>query len=293
MATETDEAAGYDPNLAPKLLAEAARLIQAFSFAGAHVTVVGGLVPGLLVPVLDPGIEPHVGTRDLDLCLSVALVDGDVGNYERLEACLKKAGFQMTRDDAQASISWRWVGGLDTQITVEFFCPAAPGRLSGRLHRPGGVVGGKLSALVLETGALIDADTTERSCEVILPGNEGKATVPIRVTNLAGYLAAKTDALKRRSKNKDAYDVVWLLEAWPGGPAQSAAVARASPIFADVAFKKLISELGEQFKDIDAVGARRFSRFMSDDAADPDASAQRAVSVVKAFLSKLWGLKTN
>jgi len=71
------------------------RVIRAFSFAGAHVVIIGGLVPSLLVPEPEQGIERNIGTQDLDLCLSIALVDGNVGNYDRLEQSLKGAGFRM------------------------------------------------------------------------------------------------------------------------------------------------------------------------------------------------------
>jgi hypothetical protein len=67
----------YDTTTADLLVAEAANVVRALGFAAQHVVLIGGLVPGLLVPVLDPGIEPHVGTADIDLCLSVALVEGD------------------------------------------------------------------------------------------------------------------------------------------------------------------------------------------------------------------------
>lgn len=173
MATEGGHASEYDPSLTPKLRAEAVRVIRGFSFAGGHVVVVGGLVPSLLVPNPEAGVERHIGTQDLDLCLSVALVEGHVGNYDRLEKSLKDAGFQMAREGGQ-SISWRWRGGADLPLTVEFFCAAGPGRTPGRLHRPGGMVGGKLSALVLSAGRLIDADTREVEIEVDLPAGGGR-----------------------------------------------------------------------------------------------------------------------
>jgi hypothetical protein len=93
---------GYDPELAGILAAEAADLVRALGFMASHVVLIGGLVPGLLVPVLDPGIEPHVGTADIDLCLSVALVEGDTEAYERIETVLKRLDFQIGDD------SFRW-----------------------------------------------------------------------------------------------------------------------------------------------------------------------------------------
>lgn len=57
MATEGGHTSEYDPRLTPKLAAEAARVIRGFSFAGAHVIIVGGLVPSLLVPHPEPEHE--------------------------------------------------------------------------------------------------------------------------------------------------------------------------------------------------------------------------------------------
>ena len=98
LAIEGGHLADYDPVLRSKMQGEAARIIRAFGFAGAHVIIIGGLVPSLLVPNVETGIDPHIGTNDLDLCLSVALVEGDVGEYERLETSLKAAGFEMVRE---------------------------------------------------------------------------------------------------------------------------------------------------------------------------------------------------
>ena len=100
---------------------QAAGLLKDIGLASHHVILIGGIVPGLLVPILDPGIEPHIGTTDLDFCLSVALVEGDTAQYERIEQGLKRAGFMSVE-------SWRWRGGPGNRLLVEFFCPAGPNR---------------------------------------------------------------------------------------------------------------------------------------------------------------------
>lgn len=38
-------------------------------------------MPGLLVAAPPPGMEPHVGTADLDLHLSLHLLDGETADY--------------------------------------------------------------------------------------------------------------------------------------------------------------------------------------------------------------------
>lgn len=63
------------------LIREAASLL--FLLGGMtpkHLVVVGGLVPPLLVP--DAG-DPHVGSADIDLSLSVAITTGATREYYR------------------------------------------------------------------------------------------------------------------------------------------------------------------------------------------------------------------
>jgi hypothetical protein len=285
LATDGGDLDDYDPRLRASLSAEAVRILRAFGFAGAHVVVIGGLVPSLLVPMPEPGLDHHVGTTDLDLCLSVALVAGDVGEYERLERSLRDAGFAMARDDAGSSISWRWVGGIGMPLTVEFFCAAADGRLPGRLFRPGGVVGGKLSALVLAAGGLIDRDARDLDVEVELPGGGGRTRQRLKVAGPASYLAAKADALQRREKNKDAYDIVWLVESWPGGQPAFAAELQRSVVFGELA--PALSVLATEFATIDSAGAVKYGRFMARDTAGSDFHARRAIGAIRALLAAL------
>lgn len=282
LAIEDGHLSDYDPVLRSRLQGEAARIMRAFGFAGAHVIIIGGLVPSLLVPEVEVGLEPHVGTTDLDLCLSIALVEGDVGAYDRLERCLRDAGFNMAREDGRP-VSWRWIGGTGAQVTVEFFCSTAEGRDPGRLYRPGGVVGGKLSALVLATGALIDRDSRSLEVDVELPDGGGRTKQQFRVVGPAAYLAAKADALRRRHKNKDAYDVVWLSECWPGGPSALATEIRNSCIYPEI--HTTLDVLREEFATVDAAGAIKYARFIARDSEAQDAAARRAVGAIRALLS--------
>ncbi len=286
LTTENHHSA-YDAANSRLILAETARLIQAIGFAGHHLAVIGGLVPGVLVPVVDPDLPDHVGTQDIDLCLSIALTEGKVGNYDRIERCLKEANFKMACHRDGGRESWRWVGGKDKTVVVEFFCPAAPERPVGRLFRPGGVVGGKLSALALGTGDLIDADMVEREVEVDLPSGGGRVRLPLRVTGPAAYLAAKSDAINRRDKWKDSYDLIWLIQAWPGGTKALACEIHSSAISDRPEFQRAIDDLGNQFSDIDAIGTRRYAGFLASDERDLDADAQIAVGAMQELLAAL------
>jgi len=287
LATEGAHISQYDPDRTRALLSEAARLLRGVGFSGIHLTFIGGLVPSLLVPALDPGIDAHIGSGDIDLCLSIALATGQVGAYQRIERALAELGYKMKPQGPSSASSWQWIGGEKQKVTVEFFCAPVANNKPGTLYRPDGDVTKGLSAMTIGAGALIDRDQVELSVKVELPDGVS-ATLPIRVTAPASYLASKADALVGRDKNKDAYDIVWLCEAWPGGQETLAEVVRSSPVFDDALLRAALEILSREFAGIDSLGSRAYAHFIEPlDSGNFDASARRASGAVRALLELL------
>lgn len=283
---------GYDPAVAEQLVAEAADIIRSLGFAASHVVLIGGLVPGLLVPVLDPGLEPHVGTADIDLCLSLALVEGATDTYERIETVLKRLGF------AEGDASFRWQRRERVALTVEFFCPADETRPAGQAFRPLAAenpvgkhnLGGRLSALALDAGEILTTDVEVVRREVVLPDNKGTTALDLRVTGPVAFLVAKSQALvgaNARDKPKDAYDIVWLIESWPGGPASAAADFAGRPGFASPEVRPALDGIRDAFGDTDRVGARSYARFVATSADEEPQLERRAVGAIREFFEAL------
>jgi len=274
----TDEAPrnAYDPSLVTPLLGEAAWLLRHLGFTAQHTILIGGLIPSLLV--LDPPAQPHLGTGDLDLCLSLAIVTGDTAEYERLEASLTAAGYAPT----DLSFWWRQRDGLHLQ--VEFFCAASEDRPAGKMFRPTAAInstarhnfGPKLTAIALDAGDVIETDVRKVEVDVDLPHAAGRTKFTFRVTGLLGFLAAKTAALTGRDKPKDAYDIVWILENWPGGPAAAASAIRNSPAFGRSDASQMVDRLFEEFSSLDGLGPSSFVRFMAPATATQDERVRRA-----------------
>jgi len=270
------------------LLGEAAHLLRAIGFAADHAILIGGMVPGLLV--LDPGLgHPHVGTADLDLCLSLALVEGDTAEYERIETALKSIGYEMT----DQSFRWRRNAGL--RPAVEFFCPAGEERPAGELFRPLAevnpiakrVMGPRLSALALSAGNAISSDVVPGTRDVELPDAGGIIQWTFRVTGLIGFLVAKVDALIRRNKNKDAYDIVWLLENWEGGPEGAGGSVSDSSLLGRDDVREAMTSLAREFSSIDRTGPRSYVAAEAASADDRARLARIAVGAVGEFLESL------
>lgn len=278
----------YDPGVSGAILGEAAHLLRHLGFAAEHAILIGGLVPGLLVLNPGPGRPVHVGTTDLDFCLTVALVEGDTAEYERIESALKNAGYEPTDD------TYCWKRGSGLGLKVEFFCPASDDRPAGQLFRPKASeepvakhnMGSRLSAIALAAGAAIAEDVQVVELDVDLPDGAGRIHQQFRISGIVGFIVAKVGALAGRDKPKDAYDIVWLLEAWPGGPEGAAASVQESPLCERPDVQTALQRLTLEFADIGRVGSRSYARFIAspgDTADDRDRLARQAVGAVNEF----------
>ncbi|MGH7318458.1 MAG: hypothetical protein ACRELA_02360 [Candidatus Rokuibacteriota bacterium] len=80
---------------------------------------VGGLVPPFLVPVPPEGVEPHVGTSDIDLAIGVFAPEEEA--YVSLVRALKDCGFRQRQPDEP---SFRWFGSEGgIEVVLEILCP--------------------------------------------------------------------------------------------------------------------------------------------------------------------------
>lgn len=101
-----------------------------------RLCIVGGLVPSLLIDERfgpDPDTEAgHPGTHDLDVAMSVALLD-DQG-YEEISTRLRQEGFGPDRNANGNATPQRWKLG-SINVTVDFLLPPfEKGPLAGRIQ---------------------------------------------------------------------------------------------------------------------------------------------------------------
>ncbi len=285
----------YRPQDLDLILAEAAYLVRTLGGTGArhHVVLIGGLAPSLLVPSPLPD-DPHMGTTDIDICLDVALTSGDTEEYERIEQLIKSIGY------AQGESSFKWHRSGLVPITLEFFCPAGEDVEAGRMFRPRARdqptakhnLGSSLSALALAAGRALTNDVVEYEWEGRLPDDKGIASVTLRVTGIAGFLAAKATALDVRDKPKDAYDIVWLLDNWPGGPAAAAAAFAERPVARYDEVTAAIALLPKFFETAEHRGSKMYGELWTQinqpgNTDEALARARRAVLVIDEFARTL------
>lgn len=190
-----------------------------------RIYLAGGLAPQYLVGQLPEDSAAHVGTVDVDLIIGLALGDETPETYRTLQNNLEKAHFQ------QLEPSFRWAREVDgVKVIIEFLCETDEVE-PGRIFRPKGeFTGSKLGAFNVRGAHLARDDFIE--CEITgerLDG-AGQSKVSVRVANLLPYTALKILAFQDRHENKDAYDLVFTILNFQGGPRAAGLAASSSPV---------------------------------------------------------------
>jgi len=221
------------------------------------VVVVGGLVPSLLIAqdALPVGAEPHVGTMDLDIGLTLAVLDE--GRYGTLTERLRRAGFSAGVNEQGNPTRQRWKIENDEKVTVDFLIqPSLPDDVGGKLRD----IEQDFAAVIAPGLHLAFQDRTK----VTLSGKTIKgerATRPIWICGPGAYVVLKALAFNLRGENKDAYDLFYVLRNY--GDSVSAIVAHLEPLRADPATIEAIEILRRDFTSHDGVGPMRVAEFLA------------------------------
>src|SRR6188768_3342120 len=183
------------------------------------LVIVGGLVPTLLIDQddLPEGAERHVGTMDLDIGLSVVLLDTQ--RYKTVAQRLRSAGFVPGLNEKGNPSRQTWVIEHTARVTVDFLIPPTlDGDKGGRLRdlEPD-------FAAFLAPGlqlAFIDQVEVVLDDRTIL-GELAKRT--IRVCGPGAYVVLKALAVRLRGEAKDAYDLYYFVKNYGSGVQQLSA----------------------------------------------------------------------
>lgn len=231
------------------------------------LVVIGGLVPSLLIrqDPLPEGVDAHVGTLDLDIGLTLTLLDE--GRYRTLSERLRRAGFAPDVNEQGRPTRQRWALEELNGVTVDFLIPPSrPGDRGGTLRdiEPD-------FAAVIAPGlhlAFRDREKVTLAGRTIM-GEE--ATRDVWVSGPGAYVVLKSLAFRSRGENKDAYDLYYVVRHYGVGVEE--VVSRLVPLLGDQAALQALEILREDFLAHDSVGPRRVAEFlhgMPDDVVQAD-----------------------
>lgn len=215
-----------------------------------ELAVVGGWVPRLLLP---DSIEPHVGTLDVDLAFDFENISDDT--YSTLLKLLTDRGYRQS--EKQPFIFYR-----DLQT--------ATGILTVQVDFLSGEYGG--SSTSRRTQEIQDVRARKaRGCDLVfdqmvqvkisgvLPTG-GIDEVTCNIAGIVPFIVMKSMALSDRIKEKDAYDIEYVLRLYPGGI--DAVAAAFEPLRSNGLVEEGLQKLHSKFASPDHVGPRWVADFL-------------------------------
>lgn len=243
------------------------------SFADCMV-VIGGWVPDLLLPEAE---ERHVGSIEVDLALDAEkLADGryagllktllDTRRYKKADEAFKLyAEVDLEDGDPPIRVDVDFLKSPDAKTKrnkprlTENFRPLDASGCRAAFEHP---------ELVVMTGKMIKGQRNR---------------VQFRVASIPDFLIMKSYAMANRDKPKDAYDICFCLDHYPGGIKELAANWRDRAHEKDVA--AAIQILREKFEAVDSYGPSQVVEFHNSSSTDErEQQARRAYELVRHFL---------
>lgn len=218
------------------------------------ITVVGGLVPSLLIPEGDPaaGFEPHPGTMDLDLGLSLAILDTQL--YTEIARQLRGSGYRpaLSPTGNERLQQWRAPG---SDVVIDFLIP----------RTTAGEQDGRIKPLEHDLGAVITPglELVERDYQVVtlegitLRGSQARRD--IRVCGVGAYVVLKARAVHLRDKSKDAFDLFYILRNYGTGLEAVASALR--PLLDNEIAQEAMQWLSDDFATVGHIGPVRVALF--------------------------------
>ncbi|ARV80834.1 hypothetical protein AWC17_21485 [Mycobacterium nebraskense] len=242
--------------------------------------LLGGLVPALLC---SNSSKRHAGTSDVDVQVNLEIAGGSV-QAARLEEALLNAGFEP--DDERV---WRWElndpEGVRATIKFELLADLDDEPNNATVEFTGCK---QLGAANLRGTGYAARDVVIQKIQAIDHGTRREAE--IKVTGLAGFLLAKVAAAHGRRKEKDWYDIAFVLLHNNHGDA-TAAAERVLEVFGlpTGEVRTQLLDLQANFADSSAQGSLAYVKQFIENHPDEDAEtvATDGQLAIAAFTQRL------
>lgn len=246
--------------------------------------IVGGFVPSLLIDEISPGnkysnhLSKHVGTLDLDLGLSLGLLN--TGRYKEFAKRLRNAGFENDIKPNGETRTHRWVLKIGGQsIEIGFLIGKCDEKEGGEILN----IEEDFSAIVTPGLHLAFEDYEKVELSGHIP-SIGAATREINVAGPAAFIILKTLAFDLRGTNKDAYDMYYVLRNYEGG---SEKIVPKFSNFADSPMiTKTLSILKRDFFGEDMIGPQSVANFLASTEEEAVVKAD-VVAFISDFVKRL------
>ncbi|MGL4423104.1 MAG: hypothetical protein ACRCZF_20750 [Gemmataceae bacterium] len=202
------------------------------------LAVVGGWVPELAFPG-----KGHIGSLDVDLALDARKLEPLA--YESIRKKLATAGYRQSTE--MANQFFRNIVGTSIEVKVDMITGEFPEFLASGTNA-------SIQELMVWKAHGVDLafDFPQNVVvEGILPEG-GHNKVHAKMPMIAAYLCIKAITLSERKKEKDAYDICFCIENYPGGYKKLAEEFQGK--MANILIAEGIAILREKFGRLDSIG---------------------------------------
>jgi len=255
-------------------------MIEVVSVLGEYrgdLAVVGGQAPELLVP---SGESPHVGSIDVDLALNHTHLRRP--GYKRIQDLLLERGYERGRHFFQFTKRVK-VGDEECAVNVDLLAGIDAG--TDPLDSSQIIHDEALALKVRGCDLLFELGPVEVAVEGNLPCG-ARTAVRIPVAAPVPFLVMKGIALAGRHKEKDAYDVFYLIRNYPGGARALADEFR--PHLGHNIVQEGLEHIANAFRSVDSPGPAWIAGFEETaSAGEREMIQRRAFEVVNEFLASL------
>ena len=244
--------------------------------------VVGGLVPSLLInqKSLSVDLDVHAGTMDLDLGLSLAILD--VERYTDFASRIIEAGFEPDVNELGNPTNQRWVTKFKPRVTIDFLIPPSnPRQFGGTLLHiyPG------FAPVVVDCLDLAFEDRRKVRLSGLTPFGE-KATRDVWICGAGAFTVLKALAFGNRGDTKDAYDLAYV---WRHLGVDIVAEFL-KPRLRNKCVNSALNTIRKDFATFDCIGPRRAAEFLY---GRPDDETQADVVGMAIRLLDLLGMEPD
>jgi len=227
-----------------------------------YLVLTGGWAPYFILERFGEGGR-HCGSVDIDFVLNPRLIELKV--YETIVSLIEKRGYRPYVAGDGEVLPFRFyrnvkspVDGAEYSIEVDFI--SEPGVVEKLSPDKFLLVQRDLQAIVISGSSIVFSHNFEHSIKGVLPtGAETKAVA--KVSDVIGTLTTKGLALRGRYKEKDAYDIYFVLRYYKGGPEKVAEEVHAfldEPVIAEA-----LGEIKEKFRTVRSEGPFQVAYFLA------------------------------
>lgn len=252
-------------------------LLHIFGEIRDEIVIIGGWTPSFLFPQSE---EPHIGSLDVDIALNFSKIPDDT--YETILNAFIKRGYKQDNDQPFKFFREVALYGPDP-IIVEVDLMAGEYGGTGKGHRTQ-----KIQDARARKARGCDL-AFESSITVTLEGelpDGGRDKVSLNVAGIVPFLVMKGMALYDRMKEKDAYDIYYCINNYPGG------ITKLVMEFRQYVNNKLVKEgLGKirsKFVTVDHIGPKWVADFLEiEEKEDREIIIRRVYELVNELLDDL------